>query len=97
MGVRLSGDLTIRSGSHRARLHGRDSHLTMDFDSLRSILHLQRQLPRPLPVNGTSGTDPITILVRVRKILVATVTMYAGRFSIRRHWLGMVRSLFTRR
>lgn len=97
MGVRLSGDLTIRSGSHRARLHGRDSHLTMDFESLRSILHLQRQLPRPLPVAGTSGTDPITILVRVRKVLVATVLMHSGRFTIRRHWLGMLRSLFARR
>ena len=94
MGIRLSGDLKIRSGPHHARLHGHDSQLTMDFESLGGIRQLQGQLPRPIPVGGTPDTDPVTIQVRVRGTLVATATMINGRFKIRKHWLGIIRCLF---
>ena len=94
MGIRLSGDLSIRSGLHHARLHGQDSQLTMDFESLGSIRHLQKELPKPIPVGGTPDTDPVTIQVRVKGTLVATATLINGRFMVKRHWLGIIRSLF---
>ena len=94
MGIRLSSDLNIRSGKHQARLHGNDSQLTMDFESLSSIRHLQSNLPTPIPVGGTPKSDPVTIKVRVKGTLVATAKMLDGRFSIKKHWLGIVRSLF---
>ena len=95
MGVRLNSDLKISSGPHQARLHGEDSELTMDFDSLSSLRHLHNQLPRPLPAGrlADSAFHPIRIAVRVREKLVATVTFENGRFTIRRHWLAILRCL----
>lgn len=66
----------------------------MDFNSLGSLRHLQRQLPRPLTVGGTAKADPVVIVIRVRGIHVATVNMKNGRFTIRKHWFGIVRSFF---
>ncbi len=94
MGLRVSGDLTVRLESRRARLHGRDSSLTLDFDSLLFIRELHRQIPRPILAGRLPGSEPLTIVVRVRGVRVATVTMQDGSLTIRRHWIGMVRSLF---
>jgi hypothetical protein len=95
VGALLNSDLKIRSGSHEARLHGQNSQLTMDFDSLSSIRHLQKQLPRLVPIGEpvSSTFNPVTIAVKVRGRQVATVIMQEGRLFIRRHWLAIFRSL----
>ncbi len=66
----------------------------MDFQSLSSIRHLQGQLPKPIPIGGRPEKDPVTIQVRVKGTLVATAIMVHGRFKIKKHWLGIIRSLF---
>lgn len=94
MGIRLSSDLNIRSGPHRARLHGVDSQLTMDFDSLGSLRHLHRELPRPIPVGMSPDAEPIVIQIKVKGTLVAKAVMVNGRFIIKKNWLGILKSLF---
>tara|TARA_Y100000589_G_scaffold331925_1_gene387940 strand:- start:167 stop:370 length:204 start_codon:yes stop_codon:yes gene_type:complete len=66
----------------------------MEFESLGGLRQLHGRLPKPIPLGGTPDTDPVTIHVRVRGTLVATATMANGRFKIRKHWLGIIRSLF---
>ena len=94
MGIRFSSDLHLKSGQHSARLHGQDSKLIMDFESLGSIRHLSTKLPKPVIAGRFPDTDPVSILIQVRGTLVATATMINGRFRIKKHWLGIIRSLF---
>jgi len=97
VGLHLNSDLVFRTGKHKGHLHGRDSNLTMELESLGALRHLRQRIPRPLPV-GTSRSrllEPIRILVKVKGILVATVIYREHGLLIRRHWLGIVRCLLT--
>ena len=94
MGIRFSSDLHLKSGQHTARLHGQDSKLVMDFDSLGAVRHLHTKLPKPVIAGRYLDTDPVSILIRVRGTRVATATMTNGRFTIKKHWLGIIRCLF---
>ena len=77
-------------------LHGRDSRLIADFNSLGSILTFRRAVPdlhgRDVELKSRLS-EHLNLVVRVRKRRVATVMSKDGRLAIQRHWPSILLSL----